>query len=265
MPRGLTSPPQKCGCKRHACTKVFYAYPDRKGSSGKYPRFCSRACYLADAKWHANHRRELKEREAAKAATTPEAETIRVPAKFYNDHDDRACEPFCEPVRRSGRFVWLRHDDPGLDELLDDARHYADPDMFGTDYADLRRSAAATVKAITSHRAATTAPAPAERPRRTTIRVPAVFIDDHYDRGLPTPADWSDSKTYAVVNVNDPDLNSLLEDAEHYAHPSGPDLVSRGLTASAVATVRAIRDVTGWDDAAPAIVRRCRKSPQKLG
>lgn len=73
---------------------------------------------------------------------------IRVPAKFYIDHDDRACEPFCEPVKRSSRFVWLLPSDPGLPELLDDARHYADPDNFGSEYTDLRRSAAATVKAI---------------------------------------------------------------------------------------------------------------------
>jgi hypothetical protein len=74
--------------------------------------------------------------------------SIRVPAKFYRDHDERGCEPFCEPVKRSSKFVWLLSNDPGLDELLDDARHYADPDSFGSEYADLRRSAAATVKAI---------------------------------------------------------------------------------------------------------------------
>lgn len=54
--------------------------------------------------------------------------SVRVPATFYHDHDERGCEPFCEPVKTTKRFVWLRLDDPGLDELLDDARHYADPD-----------------------------------------------------------------------------------------------------------------------------------------
>ena len=77
-----------------------------------------------------------------------EPRLIRVPAKFYKDHDERGCEPFCEPVKKSSRFVWLLPSDPGLDELLDDARHYADPDSFGSEYGDLRRSAAATVKAI---------------------------------------------------------------------------------------------------------------------
>jgi len=75
---------------------------------------------------------------------------IRVPAKFFNDHEGRDCEPYCEPVKRSGRFVWLRSDDPGISELLDDARHYAFPDMFGVEYSGLVRSAKATVKAIES-------------------------------------------------------------------------------------------------------------------
>lgn len=75
---------------------------------------------------------------------------IRVPARFYQDHDERGCEPFCEPVKQSSRYVWLRRDDPGLAELLDDARHYADefgPDELGGD-GGLKRSAAATVRAI---------------------------------------------------------------------------------------------------------------------
>jgi len=82
----------------------------------------------------------------------PRAEAaIRVPAKFFEDHEERDCEPYCEPVKRSSRFVWLRPDDPGLSELLDDARHYGDddggPDAIGDD-GGLARSAKATVKAI---------------------------------------------------------------------------------------------------------------------
>ena len=80
---------------------------------------------------------------------------MRVPAKFYHDHDERGCEPFCEPVRQSSRFVWLRLDDQGLDELLDDARHYSDPDQFGewgSENGGICRSAAATVKAIEAAR-----------------------------------------------------------------------------------------------------------------
>jgi len=123
-----------CTCQK--CGKRFWAYPNRKGSSGTYPKFCSRACYTADVKQTAECNRLRRERK--------EQSTVRVPAKFYRDHDERGCEP----VKRSSRFVWLLPSDPGLDELLDDARHYADPDSFGSEYADLRRSAAATVKAI---------------------------------------------------------------------------------------------------------------------
>ncbi len=80
---------------------------------------------------------------------------IRVPAKFYHDHDERGCEPFCEPVKQSSRFVWLRPDDPGLDELLDDARHYSDEDQFGewgSENRGICKSAAATVRAIEAAR-----------------------------------------------------------------------------------------------------------------
>jgi hypothetical protein len=79
-----------------------------------------------------------------------EPKTIRVPATFFNDHEERECEPFCEPVKRSSRFVWLLSNDPGLDELLSDAKHYSDewgPDAI-EDGGGLKRSAAATVKAI---------------------------------------------------------------------------------------------------------------------
>ena len=90
-----------------------------------------------------------------------------------------------------------------------------------------------------------------------TIRIPTRFIDDHYDRGLPTPEDASPSDRYAVIKSDDPALPELLSDAEHYAH-NGPDSCSRGLIASAVATVRAIRDVVGWENA-DASIKRLRK------
>lgn len=92
------------------------------------------------------------------------------------------------------------------------------------------------------------------RPMKTkTIRVPAYFYIDHLERALDTPADLGKSKTHATVAVDDPHLGELLDDAEHYAHPSGPDACGRGLIMSAKATVRAIRNVIGWDDACPAI------------
>lgn len=87
----------------------------------------------------------------AAPAPKPKPATIRVPAAFYRDHDERGCEPFCEPVKRTTRFVWLRADDPGLAELLDDAQHYSNFDHWGEWGSENRstcRSAAATVRAI---------------------------------------------------------------------------------------------------------------------
>lgn len=129
------------------CGERFWAYPDRKGSSGKYPKFCKRACYDA-------HRRRAKQREQQKQ---DDGLVIRVPAKFFDDHEERECEPFCTPVKRTGRFVWLRWNDEGLDELLDDAKHYSDDDggPFGYEgCAAMRKSAAATVAAIEQARSA---------------------------------------------------------------------------------------------------------------
>ena len=85
--------------------------------------------------------------------------TIRVPAKFFDDHEGRDCEPYCTVVKRTGRFVWLRPDDEGLDELLDDAKHYAEPGQFGEWGSEnygrgIVRSAAATVAAIQQSREA---------------------------------------------------------------------------------------------------------------
>jgi len=72
---------------------------------------------------------------------------VRVPMAFFSDHEERECEPFCTPVKTSRSFVWLRVTDPGLGELLDDARHYADPEATG-DECRLRGSAMKTVAAI---------------------------------------------------------------------------------------------------------------------
>ena len=92
------------------------------------------------------------------------------------------------------------------------------------------------------------------------IRVPSYFYTDHLDRALDTPADLGKCKTHAVVSSDDPHLRELLDDAEFYAHPSGPDACGKGLIMSAKATVRAIRDVIGWDDACPAM-KRLRRNP----
>ena len=92
-----------------------------------------------------------------------------------------------------------------------------------------------------------------------TIRLSDRFINDHYDRGLATPEDIGNSQAYSVVRADDPALRELLNDAEHYAvmteRRGRYDCMPRGIVASAAATVRAIRNVIGWDDAAPEIKR----------
>ena len=92
-------------------------------------------------------------------------------------------------------------------------------------------------------------------PKATTIRIPERFYTDHLERDLDTPEDIGDNARYAVVRSDDPALAELLNDAEFYSHPFGPDAGPKGVTMSAKATVRAIRDVIGWDDAEPAIQR----------
>lgn len=92
-------------------------------------------------------------------------------------------------------------------------------------------------------------------PKAATIRIPERFYTDHLERDLDTPEDIGDNARYAVVRSDDPALAELLDDAEYYAHPSGPDAGPKGITMSAKATVRAIRDVIGWEDAEPAILR----------
>lgn len=88
---------------------------------------------------------------------------------------------------------------------------------------------------------------------QATIKIPDRFYIDHMERSLPTPEDVGSFKNHALIRADDPALWELLSDAEHYAHPSGPDAAPRGVIASAKATVKAIRNAVGWDDAEPAI------------
>lgn len=73
--------------------------------------------------------------------------TVRVPRTFYSDHEDRDL-PTPRELGGGARYVIIDVRDPALVDLLADARYYADAD--GPDLADrsLRRSAAATVKAL---------------------------------------------------------------------------------------------------------------------
>lgn len=57
-----------------------------------------------------------------------------------------------------------------------------------------------------------------------TVRIPAKFYDDHVERGLPAPPIVIAYKRNGYVI--DPDRKhfaELVDDAEFYAHPYGPD------------------------------------------
>ena len=100
------------------------------------------------------------------------------------------------------------------------------------------------------------------KPVAAVIKLPPKFWLDHAERDLPTPEDVGNAKSYVLVRADDPALPELLNDAEFYADPFGPDAEwLGGLKASARATIRAIRDVIGWDDASDT-VKRLRR-PQK--
>jgi hypothetical protein len=74
---------------------------------------------------------------------------IRVPARFYVDHMERAL-PTPAEVRGTARHVWIAADDPHVSALLSDARFYAEP--FGPDACPpgIIASARATIRAIES-------------------------------------------------------------------------------------------------------------------
>lgn len=79
------------------------------------------------------------------------------------------------------------------------------------------------------------------------IRIPFVFYQDHRERDLDTPVNYAKSKSYAVIDSDDPALPELISDAEYYASDDGyVDPVMwescRGIVLSARATLKAIRE-----------------------
>lgn len=76
------------------------------------------------------------------------------------------------------------------------------------------------------------------------IRIPLRFYQDHKERDLDTPVNYSKSKSYVVIDSDDPALPELISDAEHYGDGYvDPALWEgwRGIVLSARATLKAIR------------------------
>lgn len=76
------------------------------------------------------------------------------------------------------------------------------------------------------------------------LRLPRLFFEDHGNRDLPTPEPVRETKKHVFVRREDAAVRDLLEDAQFYCDPYGPDLAPRGLIASARATVKAIQSAT---------------------
>lgn len=80
--------------------------------------------------------------------------------------------------------------------------------------------------------------------RRTLIRVPRRFIDDHEERDLATPDVVRTTQAHYWIDAADPALGELHSDAEFYndrSHFDDPALF--GLVMSAKATQQAIEQV----------------------
>ena len=73
-----------------------------------------------------------------------------------------------------------------------------------------------------------------------TFKVPAMFYDDHCDRGLVAPELVRRVGRSVEVLADEDGISELFNDAEFYADPWGPDELPPGLRASAKRTVKAI-------------------------
>lgn len=93
-----------------------------------------------------------------------------------------------------------------------------------------------------------------------TVAIPRAFYDDHTGRELLTPPAIRTTRRHYVISLYGVATDELLDDADHYAHPDGPDMIDIGLKASARATAKAIRSarktaetaelpIVGWSEA----------------
>lgn len=76
--------------------------------------------------------------------------TVKVPARFFDDHCDRDLGEGCNEISRNSKGVIVEFTDAALAELLNDAKYYA-TGFSGEDAVEIRgliASARATVKAI---------------------------------------------------------------------------------------------------------------------
>lgn len=73
------------------------------------------------------------------------APATRLPAMFWDDHDDRDL-PAGMLLRRNARSVWVDLDQAAIDDLRSDAEHYVDP--YGEYEPQLRSAARSMLNAL---------------------------------------------------------------------------------------------------------------------
>ena len=85
---------------------------------------------------------------AAEVANRPHTKITKFPLAFYTDHCERDL-PAPPPVAETKTHVWLDMLHPDFQELIDDAKHYADAD--GPDGAPhVTRAAKAFLRVVES-------------------------------------------------------------------------------------------------------------------
>jgi len=72
---------------------------------------------------------------------------VRIPKRFFDDHRDRDL-PIPAVVKFTQKHYWINSADPAIEELLDDARFYADPDGPDLQPEGLANAARALLRAI---------------------------------------------------------------------------------------------------------------------
>ncbi len=74
------------------------------------------------------------------------------------------------------------------------------------------------------------------------IKVPDYFYWDHQGRGLDTPINHNSDWKKVIIDINDPAVEELVDDAAYYADQWGPDAIGDGgkIVRSAVALLKVL-------------------------
>lgn len=76
------------------------------------------------------------------------------------------------------------------------------------------------------------------------VRIPWRFFIDHKERALPTPAVVKETKAHYWIDRADPAYQELVDDAQYYADPAGPDQCPAGIISGAKALLKALGETS---------------------